>query len=45
MAKGLEGKRIALGASRKTDEMSTLIEKQGGVSSCSVSSRNGIFSR
>lgn len=31
MAKGLEGKRIALGASRKTDEMSTLIEKQGGV--------------
>ena len=30
MAKGLEGKRIALGASRKTDEMSTLIEKQGG---------------
>lgn len=31
MAKGLDGKRIALGASRKTDEMSTLIEKQGGV--------------
>lgn len=31
MAKGLEGKRVALGASRKTDEMSTLIEKQGGV--------------
>lgn len=32
MAKGLEGKRIALGASRKTDDMTTLIEKQGGVS-------------
>ena len=32
MAKGLEGKRIAIGASRKTEEMSTLIEKQGGVS-------------
>lgn len=32
MANGLEGKRIALGASRKTDEMTTLIEKQGGVS-------------
>ena len=31
MAKGLAGKRIAIGASRKTDEMSTLIEKQGGI--------------
>lgn len=31
MAKGLDGKRIAIGASRKTDEMSTLIEKQGGI--------------
>jgi uroporphyrinogen-III synthase len=30
MGKGLAGKRIALAASRKTDEMSTLIEKQGG---------------
>ncbi|MFB3160050.1 uroporphyrinogen-III synthase [Neobacillus sp. 179-J 1A1 HS] len=31
MAKGLTGKRVVIGASRKTDEMSTLIEKQGGV--------------
>jgi uroporphyrinogen-III synthase len=30
MGKGLEGKRIAIAASRKTDEMSLLIEKQGG---------------
>ena len=30
MSKGLTGKRVAIGASRKTDEMSTLIEKQGG---------------
>ncbi|NHM30912.1 uroporphyrinogen-III synthase [Neobacillus terrae] len=30
MEKDLFGKRIAIGASRKTDEMSTLIEKQGG---------------
>lgn len=30
MGKGLEGKKIALAASRKTDEMSTIIEKQGG---------------
>lgn len=31
MAKGLSGKRIVIGASRKTDEMSLLIEKQGGI--------------
>jgi len=31
MAKGLTGKRIAIGASRKTEEMSLLIAKQGGV--------------
>jgi uroporphyrinogen-III synthase len=31
MSKGLTGKRVAIGASRKTDEISTLIEKQGGV--------------
>lgn len=31
MGKGLNGRRIAIGASRKTDEMSTLIKKQGGV--------------
>lgn len=30
MEKNLTGKRIGIGASRKTDEMSTLIEKQGG---------------
>ncbi|RXT02851.1 uroporphyrinogen-III synthase [Ammoniphilus sp. CFH 90114] len=31
MAKGLEGKRVVIAGSRKTEEMSTLIEKQGGV--------------
>ncbi|MGN9864488.1 uroporphyrinogen-III synthase [Bacillus swezeyi] len=31
MGKGLNGKRIAIGASRKTEEMSTLIKKQGGI--------------
>ncbi|MEC3605813.1 uroporphyrinogen-III synthase [Bacillus glycinifermentans] len=31
MAKGLNGKRIAIGGSRKIDEISTLIEKQGGI--------------
>lgn len=31
MGKALEGKRIVLAASRKTDEMSILIEKQGGL--------------
>lgn len=31
MSKGLTGKRVAIGASRKTDEISTLIEKQGGL--------------
>ncbi|WP_026700849.1 uroporphyrinogen-III synthase [Salibacterium aidingense] len=30
MAKGLEGKKVMIAASRKTDEMKTLIEKQGG---------------
>ncbi|MBY8913775.1 uroporphyrinogen-III synthase [Bacillus sp. YC2] len=30
MGKGLNGKRIAIGGSRKTEEISTLIEKQGG---------------
>lgn len=30
MGKGLEGKRIVIAGSRKTDEMSMLIEKQGG---------------
>jgi uroporphyrinogen-III synthase len=30
MSKGLTGKRVAIGASRKTDEISTLIKKQGG---------------
>jgi uroporphyrinogen-III synthase len=30
---GLEGKRIVIAGSRKTDEMSTLIEKQGGIPS------------
>ncbi|MBV7509816.1 uroporphyrinogen-III synthase, partial [Bacillus sp. sid0103] len=31
MVKGLMGKRIVLGASRNTEEISMLIEKQGGV--------------
>ncbi|WP_047152712.1 uroporphyrinogen-III synthase [Aneurinibacillus tyrosinisolvens] len=31
MAKGLEGKRIVIAGSRKVDEISTLIEKQGGI--------------
>lgn len=31
MGKGLAGKRIAIGGSRKTEEISTLIEKQGGI--------------
>ncbi|MFN2745154.1 uroporphyrinogen-III synthase [Bacillus sp. z60-18] len=31
MGKGLNGRRIAIGASRKTEEMSTLIKKQGGI--------------
>lgn len=31
MGKELIGKRIAIGASRKTEEMSRLIEKQGGI--------------
>ncbi|MEH7086941.1 uroporphyrinogen-III synthase [Neobacillus drentensis] len=31
MVKGLTGKRIALGASRNTEEISMLIKKQGGV--------------
>jgi uroporphyrinogen-III synthase len=31
MEKGLKGKRIAIGGSRKTDEISTLIKKQGGI--------------
>ncbi|MBE3570452.1 MAG: uroporphyrinogen-III synthase [Bacillales bacterium] len=30
MSKGLAGKRVVIGGSRKTEEMSTLIEKQGG---------------
>ena len=30
MANGLQGKRVVLAASRKTEEMITLIEKQGG---------------
>lgn len=33
MGNSLQGKRIVLGASRKTEEMSTLIEKQGGIPS------------
>ena len=33
MGRSLEGKNIVLGATRKTDEMSTLIEKQGGTAS------------
>jgi uroporphyrinogen-III synthase len=31
MGQGLQGKRIAIGASRKLEEMSALIEKQGGI--------------
>ncbi|WP_261129585.1 uroporphyrinogen-III synthase [Bacillus sp. Marseille-Q3570] len=31
MSKGLEGKHIVLTGSRKTEEMSTLVEKQGGI--------------
>ncbi|WP_078411647.1 uroporphyrinogen-III synthase [Priestia abyssalis] len=31
MGKALEGKRIVIAGSRKTDEMSILIEKQGGI--------------
>ncbi|MDR0136666.1 uroporphyrinogen-III synthase [Metabacillus idriensis] len=31
MGNGLEGKRIVIAGSRKTDEISTLIEKQGGI--------------
>lgn len=30
MGKGLNGKRIAIGGSRKTEEITKLIEKQGG---------------
>ena len=33
MEKSLTGKHIVLGASRKTEEMSLLIEKQGGIAS------------
>ena len=33
MGKALEGKHVVLGASRKTEEMSTLIRKQGGTAS------------
>ena len=33
MGKALEGKHVVLGASRKTEEMSTLIHKQGGTAS------------
>jgi uroporphyrinogen-III synthase len=33
MGKGLEGKHVVLGASRKTEEMMTLIHKQGGTAS------------
>lgn len=29
MGKGLHGKRVAIGGSRKTEEISTIIEKQG----------------
>ncbi|WP_348709873.1 uroporphyrinogen-III synthase [Bacillus subtilis] len=31
MGKGLLGKRVAIGGSRKTEEISTIIEKQGGI--------------
>lgn len=31
MGNGLRGKRIAIGGSRKTEEISSLIEKQGGI--------------
>ncbi|WP_075982388.1 uroporphyrinogen-III synthase [Bacillus massilinigeriensis] len=31
MEKGLSGKKVVIAGSRKTDEMSTLIEKQGGI--------------
>ncbi|MFD0050208.1 uroporphyrinogen-III synthase [Actinomycetes bacterium NPDC127524] len=31
MGKGLAGRKVAIGGSRKTEEMSLLIEKQGGV--------------
>lgn len=31
MVKGLEGKRVVIGGSRKIDEISLLIEKQGGI--------------
>ncbi|MGR0119014.1 uroporphyrinogen-III synthase [Bacillus halotolerans] len=31
MGKGLHGKRVAIGGSRKTEEISTIIEKQGGI--------------
>jgi uroporphyrinogen-III synthase len=31
MGKGLEGKKIVIAGSRKTEEMSTIIEKQGGI--------------
>ena len=33
MGNSLAGKHIVLGATRKTEEMSTLIEKQGGIAS------------
>lgn len=33
MSKGLVGKHVVLGATRKTDEMTTLITKQGGTAS------------
>lgn len=31
MGKGLLGKHVAIGGSRKTEEISTIIEKQGGI--------------
>ena len=40
MGKALSGKHIVLGASRKTEEMSTLIEKQGGTASVRSLTRN-----
>ena len=31
MLKGLEGKKVVIGGSRKIEEISTLIEKRGGI--------------
>nr|WGE07327.1 uroporphyrinogen-III synthase [Bacillus subtilis] len=45
MGKGLLGKRVAIGGSRKTEEISTIIEKQGGIPVIRLSPRYSLLSR